>query len=150
MSHQTSLSGLKSEQMLMQWCLFHERLKIVTDSWSQKNFSLVAGGLVIHVNDSIQLRRLWQGLNGVRHAKCLDQCLEPYHHAINVRYLKNYCYYCPKVPQLALTPTWAKVLLTLAQVAGCPTVWAWCLSWNYECTEVKRTHSAPVYNYMLI
>lgn len=42
------------------------------------------------------------------------------------------------------------VVLTLAQVADCPTVWAWCLSWNYEYTEVKRAHSTPVYNYLLI
>lgn len=55
-----------------------------------------------------------------------------------------------KVPQLALAPTWAMVVLTLAQVADCPTVWAWCLSWNYEYTEVKRAHSTPVYNYLLI
>lgn len=85
-------------------------------------------------------QRLWGGWNEVRHARGLVQGLALCRHAgsaiLNITVIT-----VRKMPPFG--PWW----FTRTSFAGsCPTVWAWCLSWNYEDIEVKKS---LLYNYRL-
>lgn len=85
-------------------------------------------------------QRLWGGRNEVRHARGLAQGPTPCRHAgsaiLNITVIT-----VRKMPPFG--PWW----FSRTSLAGsCPTVWAWCLSWNYEDIEVKKS---LLYNYRL-